>query len=170
MASCSLGFELILHLVHSTINIGSNVRGSICFAHIRFRRAWVAQGHSVDDLAFKAAAGVWGSWVGLALNILCLVAQFYIAIFPIGGTPNAQSFFEAYLAVPIVIVFYIFWKIYKKTRWVGTMEMDLVSGRREMNLHELRQQEIEERQTWGTFKRYDNRNFLSNIRVYFWLC
>jgi len=112
----------------------------------------------VDDLAFKAAAGVWGSWVGLALNILCLIAQFYIAIFPIGGSPNAQAFFEAYLAVPIVIAFYVFWKIFKKTRWVQTMEMDLVSGRREMNLHELRQQEIEERQSWGPFKRYDNRN------------
>jgi len=56
-----------------------------------------------------------------------------------------------------VIAFYIFWKIYKKTSWVRTMEMDLVSGRREMNLHELRQQEIEERRTWGPFKRYHNR-------------
>ena len=127
------------------------------FAHIRFRQAWVAQGHSVDDLAFKAAAGVWGSWVGLVLNILCLIAQFYIAIFPIGGTPNAQAFFEAYLAVPIVLAFFLFWKIYKRTRWVRTMDMDLMSGRREMNLHELRQQEIEERRTWGPAKRYDNR-------------
>lgn len=110
----------------------------------------------MDDLAFKAAAGVWGSWVGLALNILCLIAQFYIAIFPIGGTPNAQAFFEAYLAGPIVLAFFLFWKIYKRTRYVRTMDIDLMSGRREMNLHELRQQEIEERQTWGTAKRYDN--------------
>ena len=41
---------------------------------------------------------------------------------------------------------------FEQWRWI------LSSGRREMNLHELRQQEIEERQSWGPFKRYDNRN------------
>lgn len=133
--------------------------GSICFAHIRFRHAWKAQGYSVDDLPFQAAGGVWGSWLGLLLNVLILIAQFYVALFPIGGSPNAQAFFQAYLAVPIIMAFYIFWKIYKKTRWVRTMEIDLVSGRREMNLNELKAAEIEEQKEWGPFK-----------RVYYWMC
>jgi len=34
------------------------------------------------------------------------------------------------------------------------MEIDLVSGRREMNLTELKAQEIEEQRSWGIFKRY----------------
>jgi amino acid transporter len=55
--------------------------GSICLAHIRFRRAWFAQGHTVAELPFAAALGVWGSYVGLFLNIICLIAQFYVAIF-----------------------------------------------------------------------------------------
>lgn len=109
----------------------------------------------MDDLAFQAAAGVWGSWLGLLLNVLILVAQFYIAVFPIGGTPNAQSFFEAYLAVPIILAFFLFWKIYKKTRWVKIKNIDLISGRREMNLAELRAEDVEERKSWGKFKRYD---------------
>jgi amino acid transporter len=53
--------------------------GSICLAHIRFRRAWARQGHTVDELPFAAALGVWGSYIGLFLNIICLVAQFYVA-------------------------------------------------------------------------------------------
>jgi len=55
--------------------------GSICLSHIRFRAAWKAQGMTVDDLPFQAACGVWGSWIGFLLNVLCLIAQFYIALF-----------------------------------------------------------------------------------------
>jgi yeast amino acid transporter len=49
--------------------------GSICLAHIRFRAAWKYHGHSVDEIPFQAAFGVWGSWMGLALNVLVLIAQ-----------------------------------------------------------------------------------------------
>lgn len=115
---------------------------------------------------------MWGSWLGLLLNVLILIAQFYVALFPIGGTPNAQAFFEAYLAVPIIMGFFIFWKIYKNTRWVRTKEIDLVSGRREMNLAELKAEEIEEQRSWGIFKRYTspiNEKF-ANCRAYYWLC
>ena len=57
------------------------VWGSICLAHIRFRLAWKKQGHSLDELPYKAPFGIWGSAVGLLLNILALMAQFYVAIF-----------------------------------------------------------------------------------------
>ncbi|TVY92259.1 General amino-acid permease [Lachnellula willkommii] len=33
--------------------------GSICLAHIRFRRAWKLQGHTLDELAFRSQPGVW---------------------------------------------------------------------------------------------------------------
>lgn len=79
--------------------------GSICFAHIRFRQAWKAQGHTVEELPFKAPFGVWGSWFGGLFNVLILIAQFYIAVWPIGESPNANSFFLAYLAAPIIIVY-----------------------------------------------------------------
>jgi amino acid transporter len=132
------------------------VRGSICAAHIRFRRAWVAQGNSLEDLAFRAAAGVWGSWIGLFLNVLCLIAQFYIAVWPIGGLPTAQNFFESYLAAPIVLALFLGWKIYHNTSYVRTMDIDLQSGRRDLNLRELREQEAVERANWGPVKRYSS--------------
>lgn len=54
--------------------------GSICACHIRFRGAWKVQGHSVDELPFKAMFGVYGSWFGVILVGLVLVAQFFIAV------------------------------------------------------------------------------------------
>lgn len=126
----------------------------------------------MDELPFKAAFGIWGSWVGLILNILCLIAQFYVALFPIGGTPNAATFFEAYLAAPIVLAFFIVWKVFKRTRYVRAHEIDLVSGRRELNLKAILAQEREEQSRWGPFKKYISPilNYANSFRAYYWLC
>lgn len=80
--------------------------GSICLAHIRFRRAWKYHGHSLDEIPFKAQFGVAGSWFGLLLIVIVLIAQFYTALFPLGGTPEspalrAEIFFQSYLALPV---------------------------------------------------------------------
>lgn len=49
--------------------------GSICYAHIRFRAAWKHHGHTLDELPFQSVFGVVGSWIGLILIILVLIAQ-----------------------------------------------------------------------------------------------
>lgn len=132
--------------------------GSICLAHIRFRRAWELQGHLLDDLAFKSQAGVLGSWVGLIINILVLIAQFWVGISPPsakGQTAAAmtENFFAAYLAVPIVLIFYISYKVYYKTTIMHCSEMDLKTGIRELNLAELKEEERLEMATWPKWKK-----------------
>ncbi|KAK4681414.1 histidine permease [Podospora pseudoanserina] len=70
---------------------------SICLAHIRFRKAWAVQGHSLDELSYLSQAGVTGSWIGLFLNILVLIAQFWTAAWPIPPTlpdPDAVDEFS----------------------------------------------------------------------------
>jgi len=84
------------------------VWGSICLAHIRFRAAWKYNGRSLEELAYAAPFGAWGSGFGLFLACLCLVAEFYVSVI----SWSAQSFFENYLAAPIVIFLYFCWKIY----------------------------------------------------------
>lgn len=97
---------------------------------IRFRRAWKVQGHSIEELPFKALGGVWGSWLGVVLIVLVLIAQFYVvslycvpniffthhvclvqALFPVGGVSGsnarANSFFQAYLAFPILLAMWV---------------------------------------------------------------
>lgn len=110
--------------------------GSICLAHIRFRKAWAYHGHTVDEIPFKAIGGVWGSWLGLALNIIVLAAQFYTAIAPPnqGSELNdAQGFFKSYLALPVVIVFWIGGWLWKRAGWLRTHQIDVDSGRRELD-------------------------------------
>ena len=85
--------------------------GSICLAHIRFRAGWKAQGHTLDEIPYRAQFGTIGSYIGLGLNVLCLIASFYVALFPIGGSPNASAFFQQYLAAPMILALYLFWRI-----------------------------------------------------------
>jgi amino acid transporter len=132
--------------------------GSVCLAHIQFRRAWTRAGRTTDDLPFAAMFGVTGSWIGLGLNILCLIAQFYVALFPIGGKPNAMAFFESYLAAPIVIAFFIGYKIYERDFSIGVdlSAIDLDAGRREVDLVAFREEldaERAEKATWPWWKR-----------------
>ncbi|KAF5354215.1 hypothetical protein D9756_006924 [Leucocoprinus leucothites] len=108
---------------------------SICLCHIRFRRAWKVQGHSLDELPFRAFGGVWGSWFGVVLIILVLIAQFYIAIWPVGGmldSPGevAETFFQAYLAFPVVIIFYMIGIIWKRALPQRAHQINLDSGRK----------------------------------------
>lgn len=112
--------------------------GSICLAHIRFRKAWKYNGHSVDELPYQASYGVWGSWFGLFLNVICLMAQFYVALFPLGSSPNAETFFESFLAAPLLIFFYLVWKIYSwfyvpehRPLYVAIKDMDIYTGMRD---------------------------------------
>ncbi|KAK4983793.1 histidine permease [Elasticomyces elasticus] len=132
--------------------------GSICLCHIRFRKAWKVQGRHLDELAFRSQPGVIGSWIGFIFNCLILVAQFWTGFAPVGWkslTPNevAQNFFEAYLSVPIIMTFYIVFKLWKKTPIRRSHTIDLVSGVRELNLAQLLAEERAEQANWPAWKR-----------------
>jgi amino acid transporter len=59
-----------------------------------------------------------------------MIATFYTSLFPLHGTPSAETFFENYLAAPIVLALYLFWKVYSRDwkLYVRTSEMDVTTG------------------------------------------
>ncbi|KAJ5021168.1 amino acid permease-domain-containing protein, partial [Bipolaris maydis] len=115
------------------------VFASIALAHIRFRKAWAFNGHSLDEIPYRASLGVWGSWVCIVINVLALIASFYVALYPVGG-PNlsAENFFENYMAAPFLVVLYLMWKVYSwfkypshRPLWIRTKDIDIYSGMRQ---------------------------------------
>ncbi|AJU73742.1 Gnp1p [Saccharomyces cerevisiae YJM689] len=120
---------------------------TICLSHIRFRRAMKVQGRSLGEVGYKSQVGVWGSAYAVLMMVLALIAQFWVAIAPIGGGGklSAQSFFENYLAMPILIALYIFYKVWKKdwSLFIPADKVDLVSHRNIFD-EELLKQEDEE--------------------------
>ncbi len=115
--------------------------GSICVCHLRFRAALELRERSVDELTYVSQSGKIGSWFGVIMNLLILIAQFYIAIFPIGEQPSVEAFFEGLLSIPVLIVliaFYIFWKR-DSSFYIKTRDIDIDTGRRNYDLGRLKQ-------------------------------
>jgi len=109
--------------------------GSICYAHIRFRQAWAYHGHTLDEIPFQAVGGVYGSWCGLGLIILVLIFALYTSISPIGQDLNtAEGFFQSYLAIFVVAVFWVIGYAWKRTGWLKLSEIDVDTGRRQLDM------------------------------------
>jgi amino acid transporter len=66
---------------------------------------------------------------------------------------QVQSFFEAYLAAPIVIIMFLAFKIIKKTRYRRLSEIDVDSGKRELDLAAILVEERAEQAKWPMWKK-----------------
>ncbi|KUJ13813.1 amino acid permease [Mollisia scopiformis] len=132
---------------------------TICLCHIRFRAAWKLAGHSLDELPFRSQPGLLGSWAGFVLNSLVFVAQFWTGFSPEGYQDMTTSdlvinFFEVYLAAPIIVISYVGYKLWFKTRFVKLADVDLATGIRDSGedlrvLKEMDKLEFNARPWWG---------------------
>jgi amino acid transporter len=67
------------------------------------------------------------------LVVVCLVAQLITAILPPGksGYATAEYFFKQYLALPVVIFFWIVGYLWKRKGMLKLDQIDIDTGRRE---------------------------------------
>lgn len=93
----------------------------------------------MEELPFRAVFGVWGSYVCLLINIIALMGQFYVALYPVGGPYLiANTFFQLYLAGPLFIFLYLCWKVYSwsvrpadRPLFIRTKDIDIYTGMRD---------------------------------------
>lgn len=134
---------------------------SICVCHIRFRHAWKHAGRTLDELPFRSQSGYWGSWIGAIFNVLVLIAQFWTGFAPVGYASMStaelvKSWFMAYLSGVIILFTFIGFKLIKRTRFHRFDEIDITSGRREMNLKEVLEEERAMQAQWPRWKKIWN--------------
>jgi lysine-specific permease len=88
----------------------------IAICHLRFRKAWVAQGRSLDDLKFKSKFYPYGPWLAIGLFLVVLFGA-NIGVFQ---TPVFSwfDFLTGYLMIPGFLVFYLGHKWWNKTRLI----------------------------------------------------
>ncbi len=95
----------------------------IAICHLRFRRAWIAQGRSLDDLKFRARFYPYGPWLAVILFTIVLfganIGVFQAPVF------SWFSFISGYLMIPIFIVLYLGHKLRNKTRLVALSDCNL---------------------------------------------
>ncbi|KUI72436.1 hypothetical protein VM1G_07615 [Cytospora mali] len=109
--------------------------------HVRFRRAWVAQGNRVDDLPYKALWYPYGTWFVIIINtFLVFIAGYSVFI----GGFDVVGFVINYIVIAVFVVLFCGWKLIKRTKMVGLMEMDLTTGRREVPRTVVDSDEVQE--------------------------
>lgn len=131
---------------------------SISICHIRFRAAWKSQGLSLRELPWASPLGTIGSWIGLVMCILVIIATFYASGWPIGEgelthQKRAYDFFNGMMSLVIIMFFFIMYKLIYRTRFVRLGEMDIHTGRREAVSEEVLEQERAEKRARPMWKK-----------------
>ncbi|ORY43937.1 amino acid permease/ SLC12A domain-containing protein [Leucosporidium creatinivorum] len=89
----------------------------------RFRRAWVTQGRSVNELGYPAPS--WAApTVVLSVTFIILV-QGWSSFAPF----DAVSFVASYIELPVFLVLYLGWRLIKRSRTSSLKGIDLDTGR-----------------------------------------
>jgi lysine-specific permease len=121
--STSVGDKKIYQLLYNASSLsGFLIWLGIAICHLRFRRAWVAQGRSTDDLKFKSKYYPYGPWLALILFLVVLfganISVFQSPVF------SWFDFITDYLMIPVFIVLYLGHKFWNKTRLVPLKDCD----------------------------------------------
>lgn len=95
----------------------------IAISHYRFRKAFAAQGHSLDELKYKAKLFPLGPIIAMLLCIIVVVGQFFV-----NKDFSLLGFMVAYIGAVAFILLFIVHKIVNKTKLVKPEEADLSQG------------------------------------------
>ncbi|CEJ94655.1 Putative AAT family amino acid transporter [[Torrubiella] hemipterigena] len=124
---------------------------SVLIAYLRFKKAMAVQGVSPSELPFKSRFQPYAAWVSLIFFLVIIVFNGW-QVFTYGNW-DPQAFVTAYICVPVYLVFYVFWKIFKRTSFVKPEEADLFTGKAAIDAEHWPEQHP--------------RNFLE--RIWFWI-
>ncbi|CCH43735.1 dicarboxylic amino acid permease [Wickerhamomyces ciferrii] len=91
--------------------------------HIHMTRAMKVQGISRDRLPHKFKYGPQAAWISGIAAIIVLITGGFKNFIP--GHFQIDNFFAAYFILPFSFGLFLFWKIFKKTRYLRPHEVDL---------------------------------------------
>ena len=95
----------------------------IAISHYRFRKGYLAQGHKLEDLAYKAKFFPFAPWFAFILCSIIILGQNYEAL--IGGKIDWLSLLSTYISIPLFLVIWLGYKWKYKTKLVSYQDMDV---------------------------------------------
>lgn len=92
----------------------------IAASHYRFRKAFLAQGHSLKQLPYRAKWYPFGPIFAFLVCLVVLLAQNYQAF--LGSHINWMNVLASYLGIPLFVVIWLGYKLINKTKVVPLEE------------------------------------------------
>jgi lysine-specific permease len=116
--STAVGDKKIYQLLYNASSLsGFLIWLGIAICHLRFRKAWIAQGRSLDDLKFKSKFFPYAPWLALVLFVIVLfganIGVFQAEVF------SWFDFVTGYLMIPVFLILYFGHKQVKNTHLVA---------------------------------------------------
>ncbi|WP_285397395.1 amino acid permease [Lysinibacillus sp. fls2-241-R2A-57] len=94
----------------------------ISVSHYRFRKAYIAQGYSLDDLPYRAKWFPIGPIFAIACGLIVIIAQNFQAF--MAEEIDWGSVVAAYLGIPLFLSLWFGYKIIRKTKVVNLKDVD----------------------------------------------
>jgi lysine-specific permease len=119
--STLVGDQKIYKLLYNASGLsGFLIWLGIAVCHLRFRKAWVAQGRSLADLKFRSKFYPYGPWLAVVLFLVVLFG----ANAGVFQTPEFSwfDFITSYLTIPGFVILYLAHKYRNKTRLIPLEE------------------------------------------------
>ena len=128
--SCSAGSSTVFTWFQNLTTVANLFTWmSISVAYIKFHAALKAQGVDRNTLVFKSALQPYTAWFCLVFfALITLFNGFYVFPSPTKSF-DLDDFITAYVGIPIYFALLLFWKIFKRTRWIPAAEADITTGK-----------------------------------------
>ncbi|KAJ3397970.1 hypothetical protein HDU92_000071 [Lobulomyces angularis] len=122
----------------------------INLTHLRFRKAYKAQGYRLQDLPYRALFFPYGCYFGLFFTGAVVILNPILGAIDDDGTFSLKSFLGSFITLPVYLIIFIGWKLVKKTKVVPLMDVDLDTGN--INIHAKEMGIFEEKPKTGFAK------------------
>lgn len=99
----------------------------IAVSHYRFRKAYVAQGHDINTLPYRAKLFPFGPIFAFILCMIVVLGQNYSAF--VGGTIDWYGVAVSYIGLPLFLALWVSYKIKHKTKVVPLTKCDFNNKR-----------------------------------------
>lgn len=107
---------------------------SILLCHIRFVKACKVQNYDRSTLRYRAPFGIWGSWVSFVITAVVCFFKGWDSFVP---KFTLSTFMTNYIGAAAFAAIYLFYKIFYRTKMVPLHEIDLITGKAEIDADEL---------------------------------
>ncbi|WP_338207966.1 amino acid permease [Lactiplantibacillus paraxiangfangensis] len=119
--SSLFGERIYIFLVSASGLTGFIAWLGIAISHLRFRRAFVKQGHQLSELRYHAKWFPFGPWFAFLLCVIVIIGQDLHSF----ATLDWQAIGITYMSIPLFIILYAYYKIRYRTKVIPLDKVDL---------------------------------------------
>ncbi|GAA6021318.1 hypothetical protein JCM10207_002695 [Rhodosporidiobolus poonsookiae] len=103
----------------------------ILLSYLRFYHGLKKQGRTRDDHPYRAPFQPWASYIAFTLIFLVIWTNGFTVF--LAGSWDTADFIVDYITLVIFAILFVFWKFFKRTKFVRLDQIDYETGKRELD-------------------------------------